>query len=80
MHRIYSTRSVIPRLSKDRKGDLCPCGDNGRAAAAAERSATVNMSGRFVRSSKYRHVYGNPAKKEVSYDNVKVSNNVRERY
>ncbi|WFD00304.1 Coronin-like protein crn1 [Malassezia yamatoensis] len=33
------------------------------------------MSGRFVRSSKYRHVYGNPAKKEVSYDNVKVSNN-----
>ena len=38
------------------------------------------MSGRFVRSSKYRHVYGNPAKKEVSYDNVKVSNNVRVRY
>ncbi|KAL4400350.1 Coronin-like protein Crn1 [Malassezia pachydermatis] len=33
------------------------------------------MSGRFVRSSKYRHVYGNPAKKEVSFDNVKVSNN-----
>lgn len=33
------------------------------------------MSGRFVRSSKYRHVYGNPAKREVWYDNVKVSNN-----
>ena len=51
-----------------------PCGGGGGA------TATVNMSGRFVRSSKYRHVYGNPAKKEVSYDNVKVSNNVRGRY
>ncbi|KDN41079.1 putative CRN1 [Tilletiaria anomala UBC 951] len=30
---------------------------------------------RFVRPSKYRHVYGNPAKKEGCYDNVKVSNN-----
>jgi len=58
-----------------------PLWGRGRAAAAAAaRSATVNMSGRFVRSSKYRHVYGNPAKKEVSYDNVKVSNNVRVRY
>lgn len=56
-----------------------PCGDGGRAAAAV-RPATVIMSGRFVRSSKYRHVYGNPAKKEVSYDNVKVSNNVRAEY
>ncbi|PWN54036.1 putative CRN1 [Violaceomyces palustris] len=30
---------------------------------------------RFVRPSKYRHVYGNPAKKEGCHDNVKVSNN-----
>lgn len=45
-------------------------------------STTATMSGRFVRSSKYRcvsqnyclysHVFGNPAKKNVSYDNVKV--------
>ncbi|KAK9479953.1 hypothetical protein V1514DRAFT_290574 [Lipomyces japonicus] len=33
------------------------------------------MSGRFVRSSKYRHVYGQPAKKELSYENVRVSKN-----
>ncbi|KAL9939524.1 hypothetical protein V8E36_001341 [Tilletia maclaganii] len=30
---------------------------------------------RFVRPSKYRHVFGNASKKEASYDNVKVSNN-----
>ncbi|KAK0561686.1 Coronin-like protein crn1 [Tilletia horrida] len=30
---------------------------------------------RFVRPSKYRHVFGNAARKESSYDNVKVSNN-----
>ncbi|KAN0062647.1 Coronin-like protein crn1 [Thecaphora frezii] len=29
---------------------------------------------RFVRPSKYRHVFGHPAKKEMSYENVKVSN------
>ncbi|KIS67316.1 putative coronin [Mycosarcoma maydis] len=30
---------------------------------------------RFVRPSKYRHVYPNVAKKEACYENVKVSNN-----
>ncbi|KAK0531817.1 Coronin-like protein crn1 [Tilletia horrida] len=30
---------------------------------------------RFVRPSKYRHVFGSVAKKEACYDNVKVSNN-----
>lgn len=30
---------------------------------------------RFVRPSKYRHVYGNPAKTEVCYQNVRPSNN-----
>ncbi|KAF9977887.1 Coronin-like protein crn1 [Actinomortierella ambigua] len=30
---------------------------------------------RFVRASKYRHVYGTAAKRELSYDNVKLSNN-----
>ena len=30
---------------------------------------------RFVRPSKYRHVYPSPAKKEASYENIKVSNN-----
>ncbi|KAK9240157.1 hypothetical protein V1525DRAFT_354468 [Lipomyces kononenkoae] len=33
------------------------------------------MSGRFVRASKYRHVYGQPTKKEQCYENVRVSNN-----
>ncbi|KAH8917594.1 DUF1900-domain-containing protein [Atractiella rhizophila] len=30
---------------------------------------------RFVRSSSYRHVYGSPAKREKTYDNVRVSAN-----
>ncbi|KAF9094880.1 Coronin-like protein crn1 [Mortierella sp. GBA35] len=30
---------------------------------------------RFVRPSKYRHVYGTAARRELSYDNVKVSGN-----
>ncbi|ODQ67960.1 DUF1900-domain-containing protein [Nadsonia fulvescens var. elongata DSM 6958] len=30
---------------------------------------------RFVRASKYRHVYGQPSKREFCYDNIRVSNN-----
>ncbi|KAK4983850.1 Coronin-like protein crn1 [Elasticomyces elasticus] len=33
------------------------------------------MSGRFVRNSKYRHVFGRSAKKEQCYDNLRISNN-----
>ncbi|KAK5048323.1 hypothetical protein LTR84_005993 [Exophiala bonariae] len=33
------------------------------------------MAGRFVRSSKYRHVFGRPTRKEQCYDNLKVSRN-----
>ncbi|CCE61731.1 hypothetical protein TPHA_0B00590 [Tetrapisispora phaffii CBS 4417] len=33
------------------------------------------MSGKFVRASKYRHVFGQAAKKELQYENVKVTSN-----
>ncbi|CAB16873.1 actin binding WD repeat protein, coronin Crn1 [Schizosaccharomyces pombe] len=33
------------------------------------------MSGRFVRASKYRHIFGQTCKKELCYDNIKLSNN-----
>lgn len=33
------------------------------------------MAGRFVRASKYRHVFGQGAKKEQSYDNLRISKN-----
>ncbi|KAB8069773.1 hypothetical protein BDV29DRAFT_45061 [Aspergillus leporis] len=33
------------------------------------------MSGRFVRSSKYRHVFGRSTRKEQCYDNLRVSAN-----
>ncbi|KAK9455400.1 DUF1900-domain-containing protein [Dipodascopsis uninucleata] len=33
------------------------------------------MSGRFVRASKYRHVYGQPTKRELCYENVRLSKN-----
>ncbi|KAA8895509.1 hypothetical protein FN846DRAFT_334256 [Sphaerosporella brunnea] len=33
------------------------------------------MAGRFVRSSKYRHVFGRPTKKELCYDNLHISKN-----
>lgn len=33
------------------------------------------MSGKFVRASKYRHVFGQAVKKELQYENVKVTNN-----
>lgn len=33
------------------------------------------MSGKFVRASKYRHVFGQAAKKELQYENIKVTNN-----
>ncbi|KAF2156712.1 coronin-6 [Myriangium duriaei CBS 260.36] len=33
------------------------------------------MSGRFVRASKYRHVFGRSTKKEQCYDNLRITNN-----
>lgn len=33
------------------------------------------MSGKFVRASKYRHVFGQAVKKELQYENIKVTNN-----
>ncbi|KAK3485616.1 hypothetical protein B0T13DRAFT_525330 [Neurospora crassa] len=33
------------------------------------------MSGRFVRASKYRHVFGKPTRKEFCYDNLRISHN-----
>ncbi|SCV04830.1 LANO_0G12772g1_1 [Lachancea nothofagi CBS 11611] len=33
------------------------------------------MSGKFVRASKYRHVYGQVAKKERQYENIRVTSN-----
>ncbi|KAL2395444.1 Coronin-like protein crn1 [Exophiala dermatitidis] len=33
------------------------------------------MANRFVRSSKYRHVFGRPTRKEQCYDNIRVSKN-----
>ena len=33
------------------------------------------MSGKFVRASKYRHVFGQPGKRELGYENIKVTNN-----
>ncbi|KAG2732428.1 hypothetical protein G9P44_004845 [Scheffersomyces stipitis] len=33
------------------------------------------MSGKFVRASKYRHVFGQPAKRELSYENLKITKN-----
>lgn len=36
------------------------------------------MSGRFVRSSKYRHVFGTPAKKEKCFCNVRISKGAHE--
>lgn len=33
------------------------------------------MSGKFVRASKYRHVFGQAAKKDLQFENAKVTNN-----
>ncbi|KAL6858431.1 hypothetical protein J3F83DRAFT_750772 [Trichoderma novae-zelandiae] len=33
------------------------------------------MAGRFVRASKYRHIFGKPTKKEFCYDNLRISRN-----
>ncbi|KIW49871.1 hypothetical protein PV05_11511 [Exophiala xenobiotica] len=33
------------------------------------------MANRFVRSSKYRHVFGRPTRKEQCYDNIRISKN-----
>uniref|UniRef100_A0A060TAF2 Coronin n=1 Tax=Blastobotrys adeninivorans TaxID=409370 RepID=A0A060TAF2_BLAAD len=33
------------------------------------------MSGRFVRASKFRHVYGQPVKRELYYDNIRLTHN-----
>ncbi|KAH6627633.1 hypothetical protein F5144DRAFT_576451 [Chaetomium tenue] len=33
------------------------------------------MAGRFVRASKYRHIFGKPTKKDICYDNLHISRN-----
>lgn len=33
------------------------------------------MSGRFVRASKYRHVFGQSVRREQTYDNLRISKN-----
>lgn len=33
------------------------------------------MSNRFVRSSKFRHVYGTSSKRDLCYENIRVSRN-----
>ncbi|KAH8176156.1 type of WD40 repeat domain-containing protein [Sarocladium implicatum] len=33
------------------------------------------MAGRFVRASKYRHVFGKPTRKEFCYDNLRITRN-----
>lgn len=38
----------------------------------------VQMPFRGVRSSKFRHVYGNPAKKEKCYENIKITKNAHD--
>ncbi|KAL1915477.1 uncharacterized protein VTP21DRAFT_6601 [Calcarisporiella thermophila] len=40
-----------------------------------DRSPKILEMSRFVRASKFRHVFGTPAKREACYDNLKVSNN-----
>lgn len=35
----------------------------------------TNASGKFVRASKYRHVFGQAAKKELCYENLKITKN-----
>jgi len=36
------------------------------------------MANRFVRSSKFRHVFGTPYKREKCYDNIKVTRHPNE--
>lgn len=35
----------------------------------------TNFSGKFVRASKYRHVFGQASKKELCYENLKITKN-----
>lgn len=42
-------------------------------ALETKLSFSPRIMSRFVRPSSYRHVYGQPAKKEKVYDNIKVS-------
>ncbi|RQM06055.1 hypothetical protein DH86_00002369, partial [Scytalidium sp. 3C] len=39
------------------------------------QSARAGMAGRFVRASKYRHVFGKSTRKESCYDNLHISRN-----
>jgi len=36
------------------------------------------MGFRGVRSSRFRHAYGQPARKEICYDNIKITRNAHE--
>lgn len=41
----------------------------------ATQQTVLTHSGKFVRASKYRHVFGQAAKKELCYENLKITKN-----
>ena len=46
--------------------------DRSSSQCSGSSSSVLNMS-RFVRSSKYRHVFGTPWKREKCYDNIRIT-------
>ncbi|KAI1195933.1 hypothetical protein F5X97DRAFT_306774 [Nemania serpens] len=56
-----------------------PCSANDEStkptAVLPSLHRLFNMAGRFVRASKYRHVFGKSTRKEFCYDNLRISRN-----
>ncbi|PNY25304.1 Coronin, partial [Tolypocladium capitatum] len=64
-HRIAAVRRLPP--------PRCPL--HPRLLRACAAAHAVAMAGRFVRASKYRHVFGKSTRKEFCYDNLHISRN-----
>lgn len=68
-------------LTRNSSGLICissPRRNAGRLSSLDVLASLFQVWFRGVRSSKFRHVYGEPAKREKCYDNIKITKNAHD--
>ncbi|CAG9126324.1 unnamed protein product [Plutella xylostella] len=73
-HSSFNKRAIVPkRTGRERSYTFSHSGSPKTAKPEKSRQDAPRMSFRVVRSSKFRHVYGQALKREQCYDNIRVS-------
>ncbi|XP_065333735.1 coronin-2B-like isoform X3 [Cloeon dipterum] len=70
--------SVLARVSAGRRMPDIVAASNSLVDERACNKPKERLAFRGVRSSKFRHVYGQPVRRERSYDNIKITRNAHD--